>query len=264
MSTKRKKKMANEIVVIAKEEFSALASTGGQMTGAMAALVASGEKLTSSDLTRVPTPTGGGTVWQIPTVTGDPESVKEIVGVLVGYHKCGILWPSEEPQENAMPVLRTWDLVVAEQIGPIPDEMIDELEKVRIPGTNTYRWEALSYNQWNSGKGGQGKRCKEQRMMFVLRKNDAFPLLITVQPGSLKSITNFIKKVGMSRIPYWQAIIGLSLEKVANNSGQPYSRIVPRLAGTLNEEDGVAVYNTWTKQMKTMLSRIDEGEATEE
>ena len=260
----KKETMAkNGLAVSAASRFVALR---GGMNAVRANLDATGESLSASDLIRVPTPTAGGTTWCIPGPAGD-ESAKSIAGVLCFYQKCGVLWPSLDTQPGAMPVLRTWDLEIAEQIGPIPADMLDVLEPCRIDERH-FDWAKCGYNQWGSGKNGFGKRCKEQRLLFVLRENALLPLLITVQPGSLKSVVKFVKSLGLqSQIPYYCcAIIDLSLEKVVNRGGQPYSQIVPKLVGTLSEADGEMVKKQWTDPLAEIVRNValDRVDAAEE
>jgi hypothetical protein len=244
------------LAIIPKDSFLGLASGNGDMRAALDSLAEAGESLGPGDLIRVPMPTGGGTTWEIPSLTGEPESAKEITGVLVYYQKCGILWPSEDFAEGSMPVLRSWDLVTAEQIGPIPDDMAAVMEPYRIDERH-FRWDSLPYNQFGTGKEGNGKRCKEQRMLFLLRQGDVFPILVTCQPGSLKAVTGFIKRLPMSGIQYWQAVVSLGLEKTQNASGKPYSRIVPRLAGKLSAVDAATVKATWTEPLSRMVRQIE-------
>lgn len=227
-----------------------------------------GEQILASDLVRVKTPAGGGTLWNISGPSG-MESLKEIQGILCYYQKCGILWPAFDPTANSLPVLRTWDLITAEQIGPIPPDMVETLEACRIDARH-FSWSKCGYNQWGTGKNGVGKRCREQRMMFILTHNSQFPIMVTIQPGSLKTITKFINSLCLqSQIPhYYQAVISLSLESVVNRGGQPFSRIVPKLIGQLSDEDGEVVKKKWTDPLSKVVMNIgldepDENDASD-
>lgn len=245
-------KLQDELAVIEASRFAGL-SNG--MAAVRENLAATGEALSASDLIRVPTPAGGGTTWVIPGPGGD-ESAKTITGVLVFYQKCGILWPSNDPAPGAMPVLRTWDCEIAEQVGPVPDDMRQVLEECRLDERH-FDLSSCGYNQWGSGKGGVGKRFREQRLLFVLREGGLLPLLITVQPGSLRGIVRFVKALGLqAQVPYYRAVVNLSLEKAMNKGGQPYSRIVPKLVGTLSAADGEAVLKMWTGPLSSIVKNV--------
>jgi hypothetical protein len=50
----------------------------------------------------------------------------------------------------------------------------------------------------------------------------------------------------------YECVIGLKLQKIKNAGGQPYSQIVPRIVGTVSEEQGdvaLRVYHTPLTQM---------------
>ncbi len=221
------------ISVIPSSNYLSLGGGSAEMQEAMDSV--SGETFGVGDLTRVKMPSGGGTTWEIPDGLGNMQAAREIVGVLVYIQKHGVLWPSFDPKPGMMPVLRSYDLVTAEQVGPIPDDMVDQLEKCRIDERH-FNWEKCPYNEWGTGKNGSGKRCREQRMMFILRQGDLYPLVVTAQPGSLNNVRRFFLNMPKLGIPYWGAVVNLSLEKVPATTGEPFSRIVPKVVGTLDKE----------------------------
>lgn len=242
----------NEIAVVEGSRFTAIAAG---MAAVKENLAATGESLSASDLIRVPTPTGGSTTWMIPGPGGD-EATPHITGVLCFYQRCGILWPSFDPTPGAIPVLRSFDLCISEQVGPIPDSMHEVLEACRLDERH-FDWETCGYNQFGSGKNGIGKRCREQRLLFILRENSLLPLLVTVQPGSLRNVVRFVKSLGLAaQIPYYRSIVDLSLEKVINRSGQAFSRIVPKLVGMLDAAAGEQVLRLWTGPLQAIVTSV--------
>lgn len=243
------------LTVIEANRFMALDPNNEAMVALKQNLAASGEEMGPSDLVRVKTPSAGGTRWEVPNALGAPELTESLTGILVFYKTAGVLWPTESSKDGSLPVLKTFDLQVAEQVGPIPDDMIDVLERFRIDERH-FNWKDLPYNQFGTGKNGHGKRCKEQRLMFLLRENDPFPLQLSAQPGSLKTVTGFIKKLA-GKSPYYRAIVDLRLEKKISKSGEAYSQIVPHLVGILSPEDGARVKREYTDVLERMVSRID-------
>ena len=231
-----------------------------------AALAANGEaegNISASDLVRIKTPSGGSTNWIIETIAGE-EMTDEIEGVLVSYQATGVLWPNDDPQDGDKPVLRTFNPssphAVAELVGneeDIPKAMQKELARCKI-SDGVYDWNQLSYNAWGSGANGTGKRCKEQRMLFILRKNDVYPVLVTCQPGSLSAMTKFFKQLTPTlRKPYWHAVVSLKLtcEKSAGK-GVKFSRIKPTLSGCIPAETAKEVYNNFTKPLERISKTI--------
>ena len=211
---------------------------------------AQGTPMQESDLVRVPTPAGGAKQWVVPGISGE-ETVDELVGILVYFAPRGVLWPTEDIG-NSPPLLVSNDLVTATRQGDdFGDIDPDELEKYATGG-GRYDWQKLPWNQWGSGKNGTGKRCKESRLLMLLREGSAFPLLVRAQPGSLKTVRPFIMQLP---VPHWRAVVGLSLQ-VANSKGAgvKYSQIVPRLVDTLPREIGDQVRKLYTEQLAGMAA----------
>jgi hypothetical protein len=221
---------------------------------ALLANLGPGESISASDLPRVPTPAGGGKVWSWTDSGNNEQSAKSIDGALVGYLCQGVLWGSEEPQAGVQPVLRTFDLMTAVRVNDdIGDLDGDVLESCRT-GDRTYDWQRLPYNQYGSGRSGRGKRCKESRLLAILRADEAWPLLVTAGPGSLKTVTPFVKRLS---VPHFRAVVSLTLDKVENAGGQAYSQIVPKLIGTLTREEGELIKRLYTEPLSRLATQLD-------
>lgn len=227
---------------------------GGAIAEAMAANLGEGAAFRESDLTRVPIPSGGGTTWLVPTIQGD-EAKKTIEGILIYQCVRGILWAKEEPEEGSLPVLVSNDLKTARLVAPenVDKAMMDRIAPARRED-GTYDWEKLPQNQWGTGKGGNGKAAKEQRVLYVLSQDEPLPLVIVIQPGSLKGWREFIVALTKAGIPYYRAVISLGLEKETSTNGQPFARVVPKLIGTLSAEAGKLVVEKFQRSMQAVAS----------
>ena len=211
-----------------------------------------GEPMREQDLVRVKTPAGGGTKWTV-NLDGNETTCDEIVGLLVGISKRGVLWPSQDPTDQR-PIVISNDLMVGYRVS---DELGTEikpetLERFRI-GDRKYDWDAISKSTefgYGSAKGG-GKKVKESRILAILREGDVWPILVTVGPGSLQSWLPFQK-----RLPsfHYEVVVGLRLEKAKSAGGQPYSTIVPRVVGTISEEQGEVARRVYVEPLKRMFS----------
>lgn len=231
-------------------DFPALSPNSRQMKIIAANL--EGERMSETDLVRVKTPLGGATQWTI-DVDGNTTTTDEIVGLLVGVGKKGILWPQEDPSE-ARPVVVSNDLLVgyrtSDDLGSIDPEA---LEKFRI-GDRKYDWVALANSTefgYGTSRSGSGKRVKEARVLAILRQGETWPILVTVGPGSLRNIIPFLKRLPC--FPH-EAVIGLKLVRAKGKGGQPYSQIVPRLAGQLSEEQGEVARKTYAEPIHEMFT----------
>lgn len=245
------------LAVVSKESFLALASAGGDIREAMESVGSVGEQFGPNDLTRVKIPSGGATMWAIPDGLGSEEYTPVIRGALVMVQKAGVLWQGFDPTPNSKPVLRSFDMNIAEITGPVPEFMQEAINAAKIDEKHV-DLSKLSYNEFGSGKDGNGKRFKEQRVLFILRENDIYPLVVTVQPGSLTAWRQFFMNLPKKGIPYERAVIELSLLKATSNAGQSYAQIVPKLVGTLSREDGDMIQKTYRSVLDTVVRDVVE------
>ena len=221
---------------------------------ALMANLGPGETLLASDLPRVSTPAAGGKVWSWTDSGNNEQSAKSIDGILVYYGVRGTLWGSEEPQGKASPVMVSYDLMTAVRVNEdIGDLDADVLESCRT-GDRTYDWTRLPYNQYGTSKSGRGKRCKESRLLAILRADEAWPLLVTAGPGSLKTVTPFVKRLS---VPHYRAVVSLTLQKVASKGGIDYSQIVPELIGTISREEGLVIKGLYTDPLTRIATQLD-------
>lgn len=238
------------LAVIDGSRFAALAPNSEQRQ-ALAANLAPGERLDEQDLIRVPIPAGGATYWSVPDVTGDyQDDALEGILVYVGYRR--ILWPSEEPSGNP-PVCVSDDLLMGRVRGELPEE----LAKPWHDGEGLC--EKCPFNSFGTSKSGRGKRCKEIRLLFVLRENDAMPIVVNCAPGSLRDLRRFIKRLP---VPHWRAVVRFGLESLKNGGGQLYSRIVPTLVGKLDEKTGAEIKRSYTDAIAKVVHTVpvDQGD----
>jgi len=211
-----------------------------------------GEPMRIQDLVSVPTPAGGATMWSIDN-QGNVETTEEIIGLLVAEGKRGALWPKDDPS-GTRPLIVTHDLIVGYRVGDdYGDRDPKAVEKYRI-GDKKYDWVALSTGPefgWDSGKGGKGRKVKEQRVLAILREGDTWPILVTIGPGS---IVDWNKRKRQFQAFSYETVIGLKLVKVKNAGGQPYSQIVTRVVGTISEEQGEVARKTYHLPLSAMFN----------
>jgi hypothetical protein len=211
-----------------------------------------GEPMNIQDLVKVPTPAGGGTTWNIDNA-GNVENADEIVGLLVGIGKHGVLWPKDDPSEMR-PVIVTNDLLVGYRVSDeLGDVSASALEKFRI-GDRRFDWSAMTNSTefgYGSGRNGTGKRLKEARILAILRQGETWPILVTIGPGSLRGWQPFQK-----RLPdfHYACVVGLRLKKEKAAGGQPYSQIVPRLVGTITPEQAEIARKTYVEPLRAMFN----------
>lgn len=238
--------MSTELALIKGDSF--LALSGGALS-LREAQEASGETVGLGSLTWVKTPSGGSTTWEISDGLGNSEPAREISGVLVLYRKRAVLWPTEgDAVEGSKPLLVSDDhpsLTLARKVGDDYGDLDPELIECCRREDGLYdirpksRGGSFFYSEFGTSGKGPGPRMREQRIVGVLRPGDLWPLMLTVQAGSLKNVANTIARL---QVPYWRAIVRFTLTKATATNGSPYSQLVLSVSKeTLSEEQGEQV-----------------------
>ncbi len=134
------------------------------------------EELEGLDLTfdRVKIPSGGGLA-----------PVKEIVGVIVDHHRVNAYWPAAFSGQGQPPACSS----------------VDGKTGVAAPDADlawagrTQACAECPLNQWGSDEGGGGsKACKNMVRIYIVREGDAFPLMLTLPPTSIRNWANYLAK----------------------------------------------------------------------
>lgn len=171
---------------------------------------------------RVKLPAGGGTAFEVPSAEGDdPEMVKDITGVIVVNHPAYALYRSKYAGGNNPPECGSFD----------------GKKGIGNPGGECAR---CPFNQYGSGEG-QGKMCKNKRMLYILREGELFPLTLSLPAGSLKSFTNYVKSQLTRGRKVSQVVTRITLKKASNASGIAYSQAVFSFERMLSPDERSAV-----------------------
>ena len=180
------------------------------------------EELEGLDLSnifdRVKIPTGGGLAFEVPGETDDePETVKEIVGLIIDHHPVNAYWAEKFAGGNNPPDCSSLDGKV---------------------GSTGQVCATCPMNQWGSAQDGKSKACKNMHRIYILREGEMFPLLLTLPPTSLKNFANYLaKRVVAKGKRSHEVITKISLKKATNFAGINYSQAVFSVAGVLSFED---------------------------
>lgn len=174
-----------------------------------------GDEVSVSDLTRIKVPSGGGTIWTVPSIEGDsPE--KSLEGIIIHVTRRRAYWPSPEPSNE-----------------PPQCSSIDCVNGSGDPGGDCA---TCPFNEFGSalrpgGKKGRGKACKESALLFLLRPGHNLPEVVRTPPASLRAVRQYRLNL---KVPYYSCITRLSLKAEKNKDGTPYASIVPEYVGPLD------------------------------
>lgn len=189
------------------------------------------------DFRRIKMPAGGGIAWEVPTIDGDPDVRKELVGVIV-YQRTPRTYFATSFEES--------------EGGPPDCRSDDGVRGVGNPGGDC---SACPLAQFGSGRGGVGQACTQQRQFFLLLEDGgAFPVILTLPPTSLKAARGYLVGLAERGIPFSGALTRIGLEKATNGAGVGYSRVTMTLAAVLDPE-ARSVAKAYAEQMKPLIDR---------
>jgi len=196
------------------------------------------ESFGSASFDRVKIPAGGGLAFEIP---GDdperPESVTEIVGVIVDHHLINAFWQDKYSGGNAPPDCSSMD-------GKLGSGN---------PGGSC---KSCPLNQFGSGEGGAGKACQNKHRLYILRSGEFLPLLLSVPATSLRNLDDYaVKRVMAKGRTLHQVITRITLKKDKNSTGIVYSQAQFALAGVLDAESAEALAE-YSSAIKAKTRRI--------
>lgn len=191
-----------------------------------------GEQISEFDLDRVKVPAGGGTAFQVPTLEGiKNQDFLEGIVLHIGIRRS--YW--EDPNPTGVP----------------PScYSVDGLRGIGDPGGDCG---ACPFNQFGSainaqGKQGRGKRCREMRVMLLIRPEDRLPLVVLAPPASIKAVKQWLMRLPVFM---YQAVIRLTLDTDKNKDGITYSKLVPEYRGAISTQaaEGLQRYAKTLKQV---------------
>jgi hypothetical protein len=248
-----------EIATVGEVSYAAL--TAGSRQAAILRHNLGGNPMTELDLPLVKQPVHS-TTWRF-EVNGNEETTDEIQGLLVGTGIRGALWPSEDPT-GQRPVVLSHDGIVGYKVSEVLGTIDpDSLERYRT-GDGEYDWIALRQSKefgFDAVKNGGKKRVKESKLLAILRPGEVWPLRVRASAASIGGIEHFIRT--LSCFDY-EAFVGLRLVREKTSNGVEYTKVAPRLIGTISEEQGEMARQIYYEPLQAMFSARPNGVVSEE
>lgn len=194
-------------------------------TAEMAALIrenTGGKGLSQFDLDRVSLPTGGSTMWQVPTIEG-MKSVEELIGIVPHWLDLRTYWKNSYGEgESGPPDCSSSDLVmgIGDPGGPCATCPNAQFGSKPKPG----------------GGYGRGQACSENRILFLMRAEDRLPLVIKLAPTSVPDCKKFALRLISHGLNPKACVWGISLVQEKSGDGIKYAKASFRLVERLSDE----------------------------
>ncbi len=149
---------------------------------------------------RIKIPAGGALQFEIPS--DDPESpdyAKTLVGVILSNFPNNAYWPEgSEYDDSATPLCSS----------------VDGKQGIGEPGGSCA---ACALNRFGSAAEGNGKACKNMRVLYLLRSGEFMPLQVTLPPTSLKPFREFMNQSFLlRRRATYGSVVQIGLKKMSN------------------------------------------------
>lgn len=190
-------------------------------------------------LDKVKIPAGGGLAFEVPGDDPDsPDSEKEFVGVIIDHYPLNSYWTEKYNGQNVAPSCYSTD---------------------SRTGTGTPGGDCLKcpYNKFGSGEDGQSKACKNAHRIYILRSGELYPMVVTIPPTSLKSLSDYLaKRVVTKGLRSYGVVTKLTLKKATNNTGIAYSQVQFSLVDKLTPEQA-EVMKAYSDSLRCVTRNID-------
>lgn len=174
-------------------------------------------------LDRVKFPSAGSTVFELPTEGENAEVMKEITGVIVLNHPAYAYYATAYKGGNNPPDCCSFD----------------GRQGIGTPGGNCHDCPMNRYGT-STGKG-QGKACKNRRMLYIIREGEYFPLMLSVPSGSLKTWQAYAKHHLAQLRKLSDVVTQITLRKATSSTGVIYSQMVFSTVRLLEPEEKAAI-----------------------
>ena len=187
-----------------------------------------------SDMDRVPygrikIAAGGVNIFQV-FEPGEEEAApaQTVEGVIMLSHKSNGLWSKPFGSGDS----KTPDCSSVDGVYGTVTETGECVECASCP-----------YNAFGSAKGGEGrgKACKNMRRLYIMRRGDIFPMVLTLPPTALSAYDSYRTKVMLGRKKMANVMTRISLKSAQNKDGVSYSTPIFEAVGVLDGVEAAAM-----------------------
>ena len=164
----------------------------------------------------VKSPSGGSTVFSVPGLSGD-EAERELTGIILDYTTPRAYWDTPDPVEGTPPTCMSKNSLISEDGKPCAH---------------------CPFNDFGSKDGeSNAKACKESVLLFLLRPDSIFPLLVRVPVTSKVLFLKYTTRLVSRLTPLSSVVTRITLEKATSRAGKPYALFQFDAVGILSPEE---------------------------
>lgn len=215
-------------------------------------------------------PTGGMTVWAVPTDEGEPDIEKELVGVVLDHYGVRTYWEGAYTSGKTPPKCFSTDL----KHGSLPRNENGEFGECGTHLDDTdprkCKWARFGTKIKQNGNAGRGQACSVRKRVFLLMPDRSiFPFMVALSVTSATktfdgSFSTYTVKLGgkLKKITDVTTKIKLILGG-EDEDGNKYSVAAFYFVSDLNEEEKKKVDSLRTMFKPAMRNRPIEADEAE-
>ena len=193
-----------------------------------------GQALSPALFDVVKSPTGGGTAFAVPGLSGE-DMEKELIGIIIDYRTPRAYWDTPDPVEGTPPKCFSRDSITSSE------------------GKSCH---SCMFNEFGSKDNGDGagKACKESIEILLLRPDSIMPVIVRVPVTSKVTFQKYMMRLAGRMITLSSVVTKITLEKTTNGTGQPYSLYNFEAVNQLSPEEATNAKAFGAKFMEVMNS----------
>jgi len=196
---------------------------------------------------RIKVPAGGGLAFEVPGENPDsPDMAKEVKAVILYHHPVHGYYKEKYTGGNEAP-----------NCGSIDGHTGVDTETGEIKDCK----DCLN-NKFGSGENG-GKACKQKRRVYILRENEALPIILSLPTGSLADFSKYVMRLLSKGKKSNMVVTKFTLKKAQNAGGINYSQVVCSPERELNGEEQ-SVIDGIPEQVKRFAGKVGFAETESE
>ncbi|MBO6127183.1 MAG: hypothetical protein J6P21_04255 [Clostridia bacterium] len=183
-----------------------------------------------SEFERIKIPTGGSTIFELPSENPDePDTVKEFFAVILYHHPLYVFYNTKFNGSNTPPNCMS----------------LDGITGFGTPGGNCI---TCCNNKFGSGENGS-KACKNKHQIYLLKENEILPLILTLPTSSNKEFSRYIKRLLSKGKKSDTVVTKFALKKAVNKCGISYSQVQFSTERELNNKE-ISLIKNYSEQIK--------------
>jgi hypothetical protein len=197
-------------------------------------------------LPKVKMPTGRGKLFTLEVIGGDEKDIPELRGIVLYQSPAKAYWKEAFGGGGTQVVPSC-----ASHDGIKPSDGYPDRQNELCAGC---AWNRFGSATDTGGNKLPGKACRDVKRVVILLEDDPdIPYLLTVPPTGLRNFDSYLIRLRKEKRPFWSVMTKIGLTTDVSRSGIEYPKIVPDIAGFINDTKALGQIKEWRAQWIELL-----------